>query len=145
MTQDRLGLLAELGDLLAGLDLRDGELERSLDRAAEAAAVIFGVDGAGLMLRLDDGALRLVGASSASARALEAAQLQLGAGPGFDATERAAVVAVEDLERSDRWPGLWERLAACGGRGVVRAPVTLPRGAGGQLHLFTPRARPRGG
>src|SRR5215213_64252 len=103
-------LLDGLERLLAAGDLDEGGLTAQLDNAAEIAVAVLGVDGAGLMLRLENHAMRLVGASDDSARALERAQIQLEEGPGYAATAGRTVITVADLETDGRWPALWERL-----------------------------------
>jgi GAF domain-containing protein len=142
MTLDPMRLVADLGRLLGEVDLRDGELARSLDRAAETAVAIFGVDGAGLMLRVDDGELRLIGASDDSGKALELAQQRLDDGPGLEAMRRGAVVSVDDLERSGRWSALWQLVSPHDVRAVLSAPIALRGRTAGNFNLFShhPRA-----
>jgi hypothetical protein len=88
--------------LLAEIDLAEGALAEQLDRATNTAVQIFGVDGAGLMLRLDANGMQLIAGSSEAARALERAQTALQAGPGYAATERRSVVTVRDMATDGR-------------------------------------------
>src|SRR3954453_11810666 len=97
-------LVEDLERLLAEIELDEGALAERLDRAADTAVAVFGVDGAGLMLRLDDDGMELVGGSSDTARALERAQTELQEGPGYEATARRSVVTVDDMATDERWP-----------------------------------------
>jgi GAF domain-containing protein len=134
-------LVEDLERLLTEIDLGEGALADQLDRATETAVAVFGVDGAGLMLRLDEDGMKLVGASSDTARALERAQTELQEGPGYEATERRSVVTVEDMEADDRWPALRQRLAARGIHGVLSAPIWVRHKPAGNFNLLTLNAR----
>jgi GAF domain-containing protein len=134
-------LVQDLERLLSEIDLGEGSLAQQLDRAAETAVAVFGVDGAGLMLRLDDRGMQLVGGSNETARALERAQTELEQGPGYDATRRRVVVTVEDMETDDRWPELSRRLERHGVRGILSAPIWLRHQPAGNFNLLTLTAR----
>jgi GAF domain-containing protein len=134
-------LVEDLERLLAEIDLGEGSLAEQLDRATDTAVAVFGVDGAGLMLRLDDRGMQLVGASDETARALERAQTELEQGPGYEATERRSVVTVADMETDARWPALWQRLEDRGVRGVLSAPIWLRQQPAGNFNLLTLTAR----
>jgi GAF domain-containing protein len=134
-------LVEDLERLLSEIDLGEGSLAGQLHRATETAVAVLGVDGAGLMLRLDDRGMRLVGASDETARALERAQTELEQGPGYEATRQRVVVAVDDIETDDRWPELSRRLAAHGVRGILSAPIWLRHQPAGNFNLLTLTAR----
>jgi GAF domain-containing protein len=133
--------LEDLQRLLAEVDLDEGSLVEQLDRAAETAVAVFGVDGAGLMLRLDDRGMQLVGASSETARALERAQTKLEEGPGYVSTQQRVVVTVEDMGTDDRWPELSRSLSGRGVRAVLSAPIWLRHQPAGNFNLLTLTAR----
>jgi GAF domain-containing protein len=134
-------LVEDLQRLLAEIDLGEGALPELLDRATNAAVAVFGVDGAGLMLRLDDDGMQLVGGSSDTARALERAQTELQEGPGYEATERRSVVTVADMATDERWPALRRRLEAHGIHGVLSAPIWVRHQPAGNFNLLTLRPR----
>jgi GAF domain-containing protein len=134
-------LVEDLERLLTEIDVGEGELAELLDRATETAVAVFGVDGAGLMLRLDHNGMQLVGASSETARALERAQSELEEGPGYEATEQRSVVTVEDMAADARWPALWQRLEDHGVRGVLSAPIWVRQRPAGNFNLLTLTAR----
>jgi GAF domain-containing protein len=133
--------LEDLEGLLAEIDLDEGSLAEQLDRAAQTAVAVFGVDGAGLMLRLDDHGMQLVGASDDTARVLERAQTELEEGPGYDATEQRVTVAVDDIASDDRWPQLSRELSDSRVRGILSAPIWLRRRPAGNFNLLTLSAR----
>jgi GAF domain-containing protein len=134
-------LVEDLERLLAEIDLGEGALAEQLDRATDTAVAVFGVDGAGLMLRLDDDGMQLVGGSSDTARALERAQTELQEGPGYEATARRSVVTVDDMATDERWPALRRRLSDHGIRGVLSAPIWVRHQPAGNFNLLTLGAR----
>jgi GAF domain-containing protein len=138
---DALRLVQDLERLLTGVDLGDGDLEGQLERAVVTAAEVFDVDGAGLMLALENRALRLVAASNAPARALEQAQVRLASGPGVDSTRENEVVLVRDLQEDGRWPELAALLAEQDVRAVLSAPVWVRGRPTGNFNLLCKRPR----
>jgi GAF domain-containing protein len=141
MPSDAERLLAAISGVVETADLRDGELEDRLDQIVKTAMVIFDVAGAGLMLRDAEGQFHLVGASDEAGRALERAQQESGEGPGVEASRSGQIVAVDDLQRDLRWPGLDEAVVPLGVVSVLSAPVPI-RGLGtGNLNVYDRIAR----
>ncbi len=89
------------------------------------------VHGVAVTVAVGPGSRVLVGASDATARHLELAQLTAGVGPCTEATRTGQAVVVEDLLAAlDRWPGLGEQLPAAGIGSVVAnallvGPITI--------------------
>jgi len=117
------------------------DLTDALDEVVDAAALLLGADGAGLMLADRAGGLCWVTASGEAERAFERAQRDLGEGPCVDAFARGTVVWTPDLRTDPRWP----RLAPAGTgnhiRGVLSAPVGLPGQDLGTVTAMTRRPR----
>jgi GAF domain-containing protein len=94
-----------------------------LARVVESAVETLGVDSVGLMLLDQHDALRIAGFTSSPASVLEHVQIEIGEGPGIDASERAETVAVADLAESPEYAELWRQVAETGIRAVLASPV----------------------
>ena len=79
----------------------------------------------GLMLLDQNDTLRTAGFTGFSASALEQVQVEIGEGPGIDASERAGTIAVADLGEAPCYGRLWRRLAHTGVRAVLASPVRV--------------------
>jgi GAF domain-containing protein len=130
---------AELARALRGL-APSRALERdvlaSLRRAVGATRDLFLVSGAGLMLIDTDSTLRYVVASDDAARALEAAQEDLGEGPSVDAFVLDRMVETADILGDDRWPRLSPVAAREGIRAVLGIPTRMEGAPIGSLDVF---------
>lgn len=131
------GALAASIDALAG----DGTAERvpaeaGVARVIDAARRLFPVTGVGLMLADEDGTLRYTGATDDAARALEAAQEDLGAGPCVDCFVLGTVVQTSDLAADRRWPELSSRVVPDGVDAVLGVPVRVGGLVIGSLNAY---------
>jgi GAF domain-containing protein len=124
--------------LLDRVSLGDADLGRDIDEVTRVAQDILGLDGVGVMLINRNGDFELVGASNPLAASLEAEQLELGDGPGFECTRRRRCIPVEDLEQVPRWTAL----ARPGVRAVLAAPIWFAAQPVGNLNALCghPRA-----
>ncbi|MEV4349967.1 GAF domain-containing protein [Actinoplanes sp. NPDC049596] len=125
MPVDQRALATSLETLgAAGLDGDRRPLAERLDEVMTAARDMIHVDGVGLMLLDDAGALRLAGASTPAGMALERAQLRLNCGPGIDCVRENETVAVADLAAADDYAPVWADLER--GEEPVRAVLSVP-------------------
>jgi GAF domain-containing protein len=121
---------------------QDALLRPSLERVVGACVDLFGVDGSGIMLTDELGALRHVVATDDTGQRLEEAQLETGEGPCVDAFFEEAPVVVEDLRTEERWSRLRIVLSDSGIRGVLAVPIRLSGTPVGTLNLY--RSTPTG-
>jgi PAS domain-containing protein len=117
------------------------DLAEALHEVVEAARLLLGADGAGLMLADHAGALRWVTATGEGERAFERAQRDLGEGPCIDAFARGQAVWTPDLRTDPRWPRLGPAGAGNQIRGVLSVPVTLGGQGLGTVNATTHRPR----
>lgn len=115
---------------------QDALLRPSLGRVVAACVDLFGVDGSGIMLTDEAGALRHVVATEDTGRRLEEAQLETGEGPCIDAFIDEAPVVVEDLRTEERWTPLRIALSDSEIRGILAAPIRLSGIPVGTLNLY---------
>jgi PAS domain-containing protein len=137
--RDRAGVARELRWLLWPPALDD--LAEALHELVDAATLLLGVDGAGLMLADQAGALRWVTASGQAEQAFERAQRDLGEGPCVDAFGRGEPVWTPDLRSDPRWPRLGPAGAGNHIRGVLSVPVGTPGQRLGTVNAMTRRPR----
>jgi GAF domain-containing protein len=144
MPLDHHSLEASLAALNAAADQPDIADRRTLeDRLREvlaAACEVLPVDGIGLMLLDDSGALRVAGASDPASVALERVQQLLGVGPGVDCVRFGATVAVDDLAASDDYSEVWAALDRQAARAVLSVPVWIGEAVAGTLNALGARA-----
>jgi GAF domain-containing protein len=126
-------LTAELGPGLNGAGLSAG-----LSRLVSAAAEVLHVDCVGLLMLDDADQIRTVAATGDGAAALEAAQEDLGVGPGIDTITGRHTVAVADLAARPEYAALWRRVAGRGVRAVLSAPIWVSGAQVGNLNAVTP-------
>src|SRR4029453_13627638 len=122
---------------LEGVDPVDTGLDAALELAVAETDDVFDVDGAGLMLVDDDGALRYIAASDEPGRMLEALQEQFGEGPCVEAFLGDEPVLAGDLGADQRWPSVGPLAAGHGVHAVLGGPIDLRQGPGG-----TPNVHP---
>jgi GAF domain-containing protein len=106
----------------------------------ESAVELLGVDGIGLMLLDDTERLRAAGFTNGPASVLEQVQVELGLGPGIDASRRAESIAVDDLAEAPDYAGLWRRTARTGIRAVLASPIRVSGTVVGNLNAVRDRA-----
>ena len=121
---------------------RDGlVLEESLRVVVDACVELFELDGSGIMLIDERGALRYVAATDPQSRLLEDLQLDAGEGPCIESFLYDEPVACEDVRKDERWPVLAERLATAEIGGVLGVPVHLQGAPVGSLDVYARGAR----
>ena len=126
----------ELTDtMVADFDVVDF-LQVLTDRSAQ----LLDVSAAGLLLADNRGELRVMAASSESARLLELLQVQLGQGPCLDCFRSGRAVTATDLGGDQRWPRFADAAAQAGFGAVQALPMRLREQVIGALNLF--RAAP---
>jgi GAF domain-containing protein len=117
-------------------DLLSGELLASLHAVVDATRVVFGADGAGVMLLDDQQALHYVGATDGRAAAFEAAQEETGEGPCVDSLLYDMTVSTVDLATDPRWPQLTKQIGGLGVRGILGVPLHLGATTVGSLNAY---------
>jgi transcriptional regulator with GAF, ATPase, and Fis domain len=126
----------ELTDtMVAGFDVIDF-LHVLTDRSVQ----LLDVSAAGLLLADPRGELRVVAASSETARLLELFQLQNDQGPCLDCFRTGQPVQAADLAAARRWPRFAPAARQAGFAAVQALPMRLREQVIGALNLF--RAEP---
>jgi len=126
----------ELTDtMVAGFDVIDF-LHVLTDRSVQ----LLDVSAAGLLLADPRGELRVVAASSETARLLELFQLQNDQGPCLDCYRTGQPVQAADLAAARRWPRFAPAARQAGFAAVQALPMRLREQVIGALNLF--RAEP---
>jgi len=143
-TEDELTPATVLSTRLPAVTRPEDEVESGLaDRVArmvESAVEVLGVDSVGLMLLAHHDNLRSAGFTASPASALEQVQIEIGEGPGIDASERAETIAVTDLAEASAYARLWRRLANTGVRAVLASPVLVRGNVIGNLNAVRNQA-----
>ncbi|GIG29006.1 putative bifunctional diguanylate cyclase/phosphodiesterase [Cellulomonas marina] len=139
--------MAEQDDLVRVLDefstavVDDLDTRQVLERLADAARVLVGVDAAGVMVPGADGLVRLVFAHAGDADALARLQEELQEGPCLEAELTRRTVDVAHLTTQGRWPRWQHRAEQLGVQAVTSVPL-LGRGrCWGVLDLYRHEAR----
>jgi GAF domain-containing protein len=125
---------------LANLGPARPDLGTLLEQTMTATRRVLKVTGAGLMMLDEQQDLRYVGASDEGGRALEAAQLRRGVGPGFDSLATMRTVSVADITAHLTYRGLAEDLNGAGVRAVLATPVRIAGHGVGVLNLYRSEA-----
>lgn len=100
-------------------------LASRLEQVIKAAVPVLHVHSVGLML-LDDANLpRVAGVADEVGLVLEAAQVEVGQGPGIDSLRTGATVAVADLSEQPGYAQLWQRVRSHALRAVLSSPVCV--------------------
>jgi GAF domain-containing protein len=143
MPTHRKTLTYELEQLLAAADELAGEgLQAALQRLVDAATLLLGAQGAGIMLADEREVLRHAAASGPPSHRLASAEERLGDGPAQAAYAGDLPVVSRDLSTDSRWPDLRLLVGRARIRAVLAAPLRLP-GSGpiGALSLHASAAR----
>ena len=124
---------------LEGVDPADTGLDAALELAVAETDDVFDVDGAGLMLVGEDGALRYMSASDEPGRMLEHLQEQFGEGPCVDAFLGDTLVMADKMGADQRWPSVGPLAARHGVHAVLGVPIDLREGPVGTLNVYAAR------
>jgi GAF domain-containing protein len=121
--------------------LRDSPTEHgvqaALTRICRSATKVFGVDGSGMMMMIDEGTvLRYVAASDEPGRALEQVQEAVGEGPCVEALVHDRLVATTDVLTDERWPAVAIRLRGEPVHAVLGVPSHIGGTAIGSLNVY---------
>ena len=119
----------------------------------ERCVELLGASAAGLVLADLRGSLRLLAATSEAIQHVELFQLEADEGPCRDCYRTDAVVTVDDLAATDRWPTFGPVAVAAGFRSVTAMPLRLrqrvlapstssTRGRAASTGPTSPRPRP---
>lgn len=125
---------AGFAGLLNALD-DDFDADRFAVHVTRSCTTIFGVAGAGLSLADGDGWLQVVGVSSESCRAVEAAAVHYQQGPGPDSFTANLPVLPTELT-GGRWPKLTSFARVYHLRAACAVPVRHGQRAVGALSLY---------
>jgi GAF domain-containing protein len=113
-------------------------LQPSLRRIVDACAQLFGLDGSGVMLADEQGALRFVVTTDAAGRrALEDAQRDTGQGPCVDTFVGDEPTSCESMGADARYPALAARLSGQTVDAVLSVPLRLSHTVVGTLTVYT--------
>jgi hypothetical protein len=116
-------------------------LADALQRVVDACVQVFPVDGSGIMLADEQGALRYAAASDGPGRLLEESQIAVAEGPCVDTYVEDARVSTADLVRDDRWPALGPLMEGRGVGAVLGVPVHLSGLCVGSLDVYRTATR----
>jgi GAF domain-containing protein len=133
-------ILARNLSSLAVLDAED-DLAGAMQQVASAAKALLGVDGAGLMLADERGALRWATASDQQTQRIEEGQERLGEGPCVNAFAEHAPMAMRDAAKEPQWGKITNVVTGQEMRAGLSVPVQLEGGPIGSLDLYS--AAPR--
>lgn len=116
-------------------------LQPLLQRLVDACGELFDVDGSGVMLTDDRGALWFVVTTDGPGRELEYAQRDVGEGPCQDAFLTDEATDCPSLRADPRYPRLAERLAGHPVDAVLSVPLRLSETVVGTLNVHAAEAR----
>lgn len=129
--------LAEVLKTFAVTLVTEYAVEDMLDQLCKDVCAVLDVDGAGVMLEDDGGALRFVAASDDIVRAIEALQIELGEGPCLHTYRTGTVTMVDDLARDDRFPQFSPRALDAGLAAVHSFPLAASDETIGAINVYT--------
>ena len=107
-----------------------------LDKLCKEINAVLEVDGAGVMLEDEQGALRFVAASDDLIRSIEALQIELGEGPCLQAYQTGRQVLVNDLSVDTEFPAFGPRAQAAGMAAVHSFPLIADGTVVGALNVY---------
>jgi len=127
---------------LRRLQERDGEvLGPSLQRIVDSCMQLFDVDGSGVMLADEQGALGYVVAADEPGAVLEHAQRETGEGPCIDTFVSGRMTSCPSIRSDRRYPTLAARLSDHPVDAVLSVPLRLSRTVVGTLNVHTAQER----
>lgn len=127
---------------LAGTLIHRYELHDVLETLGSHIREALGVDGAGVMLRDDEGDLRFISTSDRVLGELERLQIELAEGPCLLAFRSGEIVLTEDLRSDERFPRFGPRATAAGMAAVYSFPMEVDGNVFGALNLYSAEPGP---
>ena len=118
------------------------DVAEMLRQVADRSVTVLDLAGAAVVLRTDDGDLRVVATTDGRAERMVDALVTVGEGPTIHVLRTGRVMAVEDLASDDRWPEHHDSARAVGHGGLVCVPMPVGHDPVGALHLFDEGPRP---
>jgi diguanylate cyclase (GGDEF)-like protein len=115
----------------------DFSVQTFLDRLVEHVVAILRVDGAGVLVMVDETHHRFVASTDPVIRSIERLQLELGEGPCLRAFTSGEYVAVPDLGRDREFSSFSPKAAATGMCAVYSFPMRLDSGRLGVLEVWS--------
>jgi GAF domain-containing protein len=112
---------------------------------ADRCVALFDAAAAGILLADSNRNLRVIAASSESARLLELFQLQNDEGPCLECYKTGIAVSVDDLKANPQWPLFVPEALAAGFQSVYAVPLRLRTNVLGALNLFRNEGGPMAG
>lgn len=124
--------------------LRFGEMrvEDAITEVVRTTHMMFGVDGAGLMMVDDEQNLRKVAASDDRFAHLEDLQIYHQEGPCIDAYYGQELISADDLANDQRWPKFSEAAVAREVRAVLASPLPYNQAAVGVVAVLSEQSHP---
>jgi GAF domain-containing protein len=135
MNGDSGALRASL-ERLSGLAPAEVDIEALLREVIGAVAVLFRVDGAGIMLVDDREILRSVAATDERGADLERAEQQAGTGPCIDGFIYDRPVSSADVQTDERYEAVRALLSTSRVRAVLGVPIRLAGAPVGVLDVY---------
>lgn len=131
--------LVEVLKTFARTMVNEYSIDEMLDRLCKEINAVLDVDGAGIMLEDEDGALRFVAASDDLIRSIEALQIELGEGPCLRAYQTGVQVLIDDLAVDEQFPQFSARALAAGMGAVHSFPLVTDAEVVGALNFYATR------
>lgn len=113
-----------------------------LDDVVKGAIRVLPVNGAGVLLRDDDGELRFVAATDHAVQRLESLQAELGEGPAVHAYQTGQQVLIGNLQDSADFPSFAPHAQGAGLAAVFSFPMWLDGEQVGSLDLYAEQSGP---
>ncbi|MDU0294508.1 GAF and ANTAR domain-containing protein [Saccharothrix longispora] len=127
-----------LGRIARALQDQDNAQD-TLDEVVRAAVrAIPGARHAGIMMVVDEGAVRTVARTSDLVDLVEQVQCEVGQGPGLDSLHRHLTVTVADLRAETRWPAFATGAGGLGVLSVLSFQLFVSAEDLGALTLYSP-------
>lgn len=128
--------LVEVLKTFARTMVNEYAIDEMLDKLCKEINAVLEVDGAGVMLEDEHGALRFVAASDDLIRSIEALQIELGEGPCLRAYQTGEQVFVDDLAADAQFLRFSVRALAAGMAAVHSFPLVADAEVVGALNVY---------
>jgi transcriptional regulator with GAF, ATPase, and Fis domain len=131
--------LVEVLKTFARTMVNEYAIDELLDKLCKEINDVLEVDGAGVMLEDEQGALRFVAASDDLIRSIESLQIELGEGPCLRAYQTGNQVLVNDLAVDEQFPRFSVRALEAGMAAVHSFPLVADATVVGALNVYATR------